>query len=515
MLLRKRTGFVRQDVSPVVIAVAFLLAVASGASAVSAQTTERPNVVVLLADDLGYGDVQAYNEDSQLPTPHMNRLAEQGMRFTDAHAPSSVCTPTRYGLLTGRYAWRTRLKSGVLWGYSRPLIEEDRSTVASLLQGAGYHTAVIGKWHLGLGWQTNGDVSLRTVDGKRGHDKIDFTKQLTAGPHTVGFSHSYIIPASADMEPYVFVENGRVTQQPSERAEKQEFPAFHRAGPKAPAFEFNQLLGHLTDRAVQYIERQKQRKGPFFLYFPLTAPHKPISPAERFRGKTGLGPHADFVAQVDWSVGQVLRALKRTGAAGNTLLVVTSDNGSYMRRREDADRGHVSDPTIQGYLPENHTSNGPLRGRKADIWEGGHRIPFLVRWPGVVEPASVARSAVSLTDLFATAVEVAGVERPARGGPDSAGPDSYSLLPLLRGGAVDRPAIVHHSARGMFALRKGRWKLVMGNGSGGRSTPRGDPFERPYRLFDLREDLGESDNLIEKRPGVAERLEAELNRLRQ
>lgn len=505
-----RTGCVSRGVSHVVMAVVILLTLPSGTNESLAQAPEKPNVVIILADDLGYGDVQAFNEESRISTPRMNRLAEQGMRFTDAHAPSAVCTPTRYGLLTGRYAWRTRLKSGVLWGYSRPLIEDDRPTIATLLRGNGYRTAVIGKWHLGLGWHTKGDTSLEDVSEKDGHEKIDFTKQLTAGPHTVGFDHSYIIPASADMRPYVFVENGRVTQQPTEHAERQEFPGFHRAGPKAPNFEFTQLLDHLTDRAVQYIERQKQQESPFLLYFPLTAPHKPVSPADRFRGQTGLGPYADFVAQVDWSIGQVIDALKRTGTADNTLLIVTSDNGSFMRKRENADRGHASDSTIQGYLPENHTSNGPLRGRKADIWEGGHRVPFLVRWPGMVDPGSVAHSAVSLTDLFATVVEVVDGAPSAR-----AGPDSYSLMPLLRGGATDRPAIIHHSARGMFAIREDQWKLVLGNGSGGRSTPRGEPFHPPYRLFDLRDDREETENLVKEHAGVAERLELQFKRLRQ
>lgn len=453
---------------------------------------ELPNIVFILADDMGFGDVHALNPASTIPTPNLDRLAAQGMIFTDAHTPSAVCTPTRYGIVTGRYCWRTRLKSGVLNGYSPPLIESDRLTVAEFLRNNGYHTAVVGKWHLGLGWRPSGD-------------DINFTEPLTDGPHTHGFDFSHIIPASLDFPPYVFIENGRVTADEILHQDAQKFPAFLRAGEIGDDLTMEDVLDHLADQATGFIEAQAATDQPFFLYFPLTAPHKPVLPHPRFRDSTELGPYGDFVAQVDATVGRVLESIDAAGITDNTLVIYTSDNGSYMYRRDDPNQpDHTDDETIQAYRSANHTANGPFRGTKADIWEAGHHVPFFARWPAEILAGSRCDEPICLVDFFATAADIIDAELPA-----DAAPDSFSLLPLLQGLEFETPRapVIHHSAGGMFAIRDGRWKLVLGNGSGGRENPKGTPFERPYALFDLTEDIAEQHNVIEQHPDVAGELE--------
>lgn len=462
---------------------------------------ERPNFVFILADDMGYGDVHALNPSSKIPTPNLDRLAADGMTFTDAHTGSAVCTPTRYGLVTGRYSWRGRLKHGVLDGYGAPLIEDGRATIGSFLRAAGYATGIVGKWHLGLGF-------ARTADGQ-----FDFAKPVSDGPHTRGFDFSYVIPASLDFPPYLYVRNGEITQFPSIEQAAVKFPAFLRKGPRGPNLVMEDVLDDLAREAGGFISRQAKAEKPFLLYLPLTAPHKPVLPHRRFHGKTELGPYGDFVVQVDDTVGQVLASIEEAGVTDNTLVIYTSDNGSFMFRRNDPDSAdHVSDETIQAYRASHHTSNGEFRGTKADVWEGGHHVPFFARWPGVVKAGSRTDATICLTDFFATAAEVVGAALP-----DDAAEDSFSLLGLLKGGNWKEPRapVIHHSAAGMFAIRDGNWKLVAGNGSGGREQPKGKPFARPYALFDLSSDLGETKNLVEQLPDVASRLEEQLTKLRE
>jgi arylsulfatase A-like enzyme len=462
-------------------------------------SAEHPNIVIILADDLGYGDVRCYQPESKIATPNMDRIAEEGVRFTDAHSPSSVCTPTRYALLTGRYCWRTRLKRGVLMGYSGPLIEPGRMTIPSLLKQHGYSTGVVGKWHLGLAWQKQGD-------------QVDFSRPVTAGAHTVGFDYSYIVPASLDMAPYVYVENGRATQRPTREHAAEGFPRYTRRGVQADDFDFENCLDHLTEKAIEYIAERADCDAPFLLYFPLTAPHKPCWPHPRFQGSTAIGPYGDFVQQVDWTVGQILEVLDKAEVAENTLLIVTSDNGSYMYRWDDERRDHVDDPSLQGYRAARHRANGPLRGTKTDIWEAGHRVPFLVRWPKAVEQGRTCETPICLTDVMATCATIVKHALP----PD-AGEDSFSLLPLLTNKPDDfqRAPVIHHSANGMFAIRQQQWKLVLGNGSGGREQPSGKPFVRPYALFDLKTDLAESTDLAGQHPDVARKLGASCNLIRE
>ena len=466
-----------------------------------------PNIVFVLADDLGYGDVRPLNPRSRIPTPHLDRMAEQGMVFTDAHSGSAVCTPTRYGVLTGRYCWRSRLKRGVLNGYSSHLIDPNRQTVAALLKQQGYHTACIGKWHLGM-------------DFPKGQDKarVDYSARIDNGPNVNGFDYFYGIPASLDFPPYVYVENDRFTEPATAQFKKKDFPAYSRAGEQAPSFKHIEALDHLTTRATKYLTARSKEESPFFLYFPLTSPHKPVLPAPRFRGKSDLGHYGDFVMHTDWVVGEIQKTLTATGLSDNTLLIVTSDNGSYMYRldapecpanltskstKPEDGSDHVSDPTIQGYLSRHHRANGHLRGTKADVWEGGHRVPFLAQWPGRIKPASRCRRTICLVDLMATAADILNVPLP-----DHAGEDSFSLVPLFldQAHAWDRPHVVHHSANGTFALRQGKWKLILGQGSGGRGTPRSQPRTTPFQLYDMHKDPEEQNNLASQYPDEVTRL---------
>ncbi|HIA47691.1 MAG TPA: hypothetical protein EYN96_06910 [Candidatus Hydrogenedentes bacterium] len=306
---------------------------------------ETPNIVFILADDMGYGDVQALNADGKIPTPHIDSLVRNGMSFTDAHTTSAVCTPTRYGLLTGRYNWRTRLEKGVLWGYSRHLVGVNRATVGGFLAKQGYSTACVGKWHLGMDWSLNGGGLADTgADGWT----IDYEKPIANGPTARGFDYFFGISASLDMYPYVYIENDRVAGVPT--VEK----AFFRLGPAHEDFEAVDVLPTLTGKATAYIDEQSKSEKPFFLYFPLTAPHTPIEPTADWDGKSGMNGYADFVMQVDDTVGQVIAALKRNGVMENTLLIFTSDNGCSPEAnfRELAEHGHDPSYVFRGHKAE-------------------------------------------------------------------------------------------------------------------------------------------------------------------
>lgn len=463
---------------------------------------DRPNIVVILADDLGYGDVQHLNQKSVIPTPNLNRLAEEGMTFTDAHSPSAVCTPTRYGLLTGRYCWRTKLKRGVLNGYGRSLIQPDRRTLAHVLQSAGYKTGIVGKWHLGLDFILTGN----------NNESIDYSKPVSRGPKSYGFDFSYIIPASLDFPPYVYIKNHQITQFPSATQEAWRFPAFVRKGPRSPVFRMADALDHLIQEAVTFIHDKSEKKSPFFLYLPLTGPHKPVLPHPRFLGKTEAGLYGDFVHQVDWSVGQINQAIQKAGIKDKTLVIFTSDNGSFMYRENDPSKpDHLDTSSVQAFHSETHTANHVYRGTKADIWEAGHRVPFFVRWPGRIRPESRSKTPICHTDILATCAAAAGVKTES-----GVGPDSFSLMPELiapSGFVSDHPPIINHSAGGMFAIREGQWKLVLGNGSGGRQQPKGKPFGKPFQLFDLSRDSGETFSLATDRPDIVQDLTSKFYKI--
>jgi arylsulfatase A len=469
----------------------------------SANNTSAPNIVIILADDMGYGDIQAFNPNSEVPTPHITRLAEEGIMFMDAHTPSSICTPTRYGLLTGRYCWRSSLKRGVLRGYSPPLIEENRVTIAGYLKGKGYRTGVVGKWHLGLGFQkdSSGEDESR--------NKFDLTKTLISSPNNNGFDYSFVLPASLDFEPYLYVRNDRVVDTEFDSVPTTNFPHFWREGIKSRSLEFDQVLDDLLLEAKAFIERESKSKEPFFLYFPLTAPHKPVIPTENFIGTSGKGLYGDFVVQIDWTVGEILKLLEAMEIDENTLVIFASDNGSPMyRMNSTTDPDHVTDKTLAYYNSSSHKANGLLRGIKGDTYEGGHRVPFIVRWPAKFPGGFKSDEAICLTDIFETLVEVTGGTKP-----EGSAEDSYSFFPIISGEkkSVERPPVIHHSGgKGMFAIRKDNWKLILGDGSGARTKPIGIPFQEPYQLYDLANDITESNNLIDQEMKIAEKLKKEF-----
>ncbi len=469
----------------------------------------RPNILFLLADDMGYGDPGSFNADSKIPTPSMDALSAGGMVFTDAHSGSAVCTPTRYGVLTGRYAWRSSLKQGVLSGYSRALIEPDRMTVASMLRKLGYHTGVIGKWHLGLDWATlsqpagweAGDSPVASDFSRPAGLEIDFSAPVTNGPATLGFDYSYIIPASLDMAPYVYLENN-ACEKPATVHEPGRFdgPVFWRPGEAAEGFDFFDVLPNLTRQAVAYIERRAASPDqPFFLYLPLPAPHWPWVPTEDFIGRSSAGKYGDFVTQVDASIGRIAEALKKAGLFENTLFVVTSDNGAEWDPSHIEEFGHHANHAIQ-------------RGKKRDAWEGGHRVPFIASWPAAVGAGASSEQTVCLTDLMATAAAIAGYELPA-----DAGQDSVSILPALLGqdSGPLREATVHHSVDGTFAIRQGKWKYIDGQGPGSQQWNGPAPGEPPAQLYDIEADRHEDSNLFAEQPDVAARLKALLERYKE
>jgi arylsulfatase A-like enzyme len=456
----------------VIVAVAAFMT--STFAAARAAEIDKPNIVYILADDLGYGDVHVLNpERGKIATPNIDRLAKEGMAFTDAHGGSSVCTPTRYGILTGRYAWRSRLQKGVLDGYVQPLIAADRLTVPALLKKQGYHTACIGKWHLGY-----------TIDGagkdggkKQGKGAGAPLGAMTAdGPLTrgfdmfFGFHHARMIKS--------FFTNDRVTEM----------------------VEPVDVLPRITQRAAEYVAERAKTGQPLFLYFALNAPHTPIVPSKEWRGKSGLGDYGDYVMETDWAVGQVLAAIDKAGIAGKTLVVFTSDNGCSPA---------AGTPNLE---KQGHFASGEFRGYKSDIWDGGHHIPLLVRWPGKVAAGTRCPRLVCLTDLMATCADLLGETLPP-----NAGEDSVSILPLLLGKEVTpRDSVIHHSISGQFAIRDGRWKLELCPGSGGWGKP-GDADARKrglpsVQLYDLIADIGETKNVEAEHKEVVQRLTAMLEK---
>ncbi|MDW8078878.1 MAG: arylsulfatase [Thermoguttaceae bacterium] len=463
---------------------------------------DKPNIVIILADDLGYGDLSCLNPESKIPTPRIDELAAAGMVFTDAHTPSSVCTPTRYGLLTGRYCWRTRLKQSVLLGFDRPLIEPGRATIASFLRAHGYATCAIGKWHLGLGWQNAEGKPVTDKDGTTNDPGVDYTKPITEGPLTVGFDYFFGIAASLDMAPYCYIENDRVTAIPTEPTEGQGFPASWRAGMRAKDFRHEEVVDRLAEAAERWLRQHKATRPhqPFFLYYSLTAPHTPVLPLPAFRGKSQAGLYGDFVVQVDATVGRLVDLLRELGYWENTILILTSDNGSTMTIRSE----------FQKY---GHATNYIFRGQKSDIWEGGHRVPFIVTWPAGIPPGTRCDRAICLVDILPTVAEILG--RPL---PPGAAEDGVSFAPLLRDPDVNwrRPPFVMHSIQGYFAIRDGEWKLIECRGSGGWSLPENKvPKDAPaMQLYHLGRDIRETTNLYPAEHKRAAELLAKLRNIR-
>lgn len=449
---------------------------------------KQPNIIFILADDMGYGDVSYFDNNSKLKTENLDRMAQEGVVFTDAHSSSSVSTPTRYGILTGRYNWRSTLKNNVLYGYDKALIPADRETMASMLRKNGYTTAGIGKWHLGWDWDN--------IDA--GKDKVDFSKPVQNGPTTRGFDYFYGFCGSLDMAPYVYIENDMPTSLPDRETVNEGKYSWWRKGPTGADFVHEEVLPNLVDRACNYIKEKAKADQPYFLYLPLPAPHTPILPTEEFRGKSGIGEYGDFVLMVDAMVGKVLQAVKESGEDGNTIVVFTTDNGC-------SPAAGIKEMEAQGHRP-----NSIYRGHKADLFDGGHRIPCILRWPEGTKPHEV-RQTVCLTDFYATFAAINGYKLM-----DSEGEDSYNLLPaIVSETEIDpiREATVHHSIDGQFTIRQGDWKLLLSASSGGWSAP--TPTDTlaldslpPIQLYIMKDDPSETTNVEAEHPEIVSRLRA-------
>ena len=451
-----------------------------------------PNILFILADDMGYGDVSCYNENSKIQTPFIDELAAEGILFTDAHTSSSVCTPTRYGIVTGRYSWRSTLKKGVANGYSKALIKSDRQTIAGFLKASGYKTACIGKWHLGWDW----------ANIEAGKDSVDFSQKVKNGPTDLGFDYFYGFSGSLDMAPYVWVENDMPTMVPTKTTVDRGDQSWWREGLTSDDFSHIQVLPDITSRTVSFINENADSGQPFFVYMPLPAPHTPILPTEPFQGKSGLeNPYGDFVMMVDWVVGQVMKSLEESGIAENTILIFSTDNGCSP----EAD--------FEQLAAKGHHPSYVYRGHKADIFEGGHRVPFVVRWTDRVKPGK-SDQLLCTTDLFATFADLVGKKLP-----DNVAEDSYSFLPVLnlKSDAVTRESIVHHSINGSFAYRKGEWKVIFCPGSGGWSDPRpnseGIEALPDVQLYNLKSDAAEEHNLQAANKDLVENYRSELTEI--
>jgi arylsulfatase A len=453
-----------------------------------AQEKKKPHIVFILADDLGYGDVSVYNPNSKIHTPQIDRIAKEGIMFTDAHSNSSVCTPTRYGILTGRYCWRTVLEQGVLNGYSKALIAENRLTLASMLKHKGYNTACIGKWHLGWRWSKKYDNELNT----------DFSKDISYGPNSLGFDYFYGISASLDMPPYVYIENNKVVELPDRETENTSKAQLWRKGPVSPDFDHKECLRHFTDKAKNCIKKYSKSKNPFFLYLALPSPHTPILPSDEFKNKSGIGDYGDFVMESDGMIGEITATLKALNIEENTLLIVTSDNGCSPAAN------------VKGLEKLGHYPSAQFRGYKADLYEGGHRVPFIVHWPSEIKNSIVCDRLISTTDILATIAQLTGYKLE-----DNQGEDSFSFYSFLTGRetkATTRKSMIHHSYYGDFAVRMGDWKLLLTPYSGGWSFPaKGVDDDKvlnsnQYQLFNLKDDFGETTNLSVQNQDVVNEL---------
>lgn len=470
------------------------------------ESNKKPNIVYILADDLGIGDVSGLNPDSKIQTPNIDTLIENGMTFTDAHTTSSVCTPSRYSIMTGEYAWRTQLKARVLDGYSKVLIEDSKDTAPKLLQRNGYQTAMIGKWHLGWNWKIENEESLeRDVKvpykfNRDISDKVDYSQPFNGGPIDCGFDYYFGLNASLDFPPYVYSENNKLITIPTETmkpdGKSADFPGgrkndlvggqkLKRKGVKAKGFEVEQVMLDLTNKSIEYITNYKE-KNPFFLYIPLTAPHTPVYPRDEFLGTSKAGIYGDFVQELDWTVGKIVSALKEKGIEENTILIFTADNGA-------------SKASFPVEFEDNfgHNPSRELKGRKASLFQGGHTVPFIVQWKKEIKPNSKSNTTISLGDLYATAADLVNEKTDP-----NQGVDSYSILSLLKGdNQYNRKASVYTDFAGRYSIRKGDWKMDLNKIKG-----------KSY-LINIKEDPSETNNLFynEAYSKKKEELTSELN----
>lgn len=484
---------------------------------------KKPNIVLMFADDLGYGDVSSFNPNSKINTKNIDRLAEEGMRFKDSHATSALCTPSRYGLLTGRYNWRSRLKSFVVRGDSETLIEKDRITLAHMLKNNGYRTAAVGKWHLGMDWELldepnyehfsldPDDPDYQKIEQQYGRDgnfdirleqpkieglDIDYTKPIKYGPNDYGFDYFFGTSASIDQPPYVYIENNRFTAEPTifyglpdvARDNPSQQQAWQ-MGPADPEFKVENVMPEMQEKVLDLLDDFGDREEPFFLYYPTHLVHGPLVPADEFEGLSGLGLYGDFVLQLDAYVGQVIDKLKEKGVFEDTIFIFTSDNGASAVAGFD-------ELKAQGHNPSHI-----FRGLKADAWEGGHREPTIVSYPRMIEPGTTSNHMVSHSDYYRTIAEILDVEVP-----DDAAEDSVSLVSLWQGYDKElREDIVHSTGNGGLAIRRGQWKLIFVEDGGGFAALGNTNFEAK-ELYDIQSDISEENNVIDEHPEVVEEL---------
>ena len=449
----------------------------------------NPNIVLILADDLGHGDLSCNNPNSKIPTPNLDRLASEGINFSDAHTPSGVCSPTRYGLLTGRYAWRTRLQKGVLRGSSPPLIEKNRLTLAGMLTANGYATAAIGKWHLGRTWPLL-DNTREVVP-----ENIDWDKPAIYSPLDAGFTYYFGLAKPA----WAFMENRRVLVEPTEKFDLRHLPAKiigpnNNRGFREPGFTFEKMIPAWVEKTNAFIRKNAEAEKPFFVYFAPICPHRPINPNQEFHGKSDCGVFGDFVVELDTAVGKLLQTLEQSGVSKSTLVIFTADNGAETNTYEHIEKF-------------DHWSSNGRRGCKRDLYEGGHRVPFMARWPGQIPSGTQSDEIICLTDIMATTAAIVGYDLP----PNSA-EDSYNILPALRAEKMGQPireATVHHSASGKFAIRQGDWVYIDAPSGADNREPRHvleslgvQSHEEQAELFNLVEDPNQTTNC----PNIPRRL---------
>lgn len=484
----------------------------------------KPNIIFIFADDMGYGDVSGLNPFARTLTPAIDKLIGEGITFTEAHSAGSVCTPSRYSLLTGRYFFRTTRQRGHYWGYLPPYIETERETIGDLLQKSGYTTACIGKWHLGLNWQKKDEtLPLIPHPERLGYTNVDFNSLVSGGPNDLGFDYSFIIPASLDMPPYVFIRNNKVVDSEilltadvypkrlddtvgawdKKHTDKNDIywerGVWWRNGEMSKSFKIEECLDVITREGIAFIEREARKERPFFLYLPLTGPHTPWIPNEQFKGKTELGTYGDFIAQIDNIVAQVTRKLEELDIEENTMIIFSSDNGAAWARED--------------VLRYAHQSSWGRRGMKGDAWDGGHHIPLVIKWPKKIKSGSVFNHDVSLIDFYATFAELTHQNLNKK-----VAEDSFSFMEVLKGNqkTKTRDHIIYLSSAGKLAIKRGDWKYIEGLGSGGHSSPtRLIPVKNgpANQLYNMKEDVLESNNLILQKPEVENDLRTFLEEL--
>ena len=483
--------------------------------AITQTYSQKPNIVIIYADDMGYGDLQCQNEDSKIPTPYLNKLASEGMRFTDAHSSSGICSPSRYALLTGTYHWRRQ--HDIVNSFGPPFFNESDVTLPELLKTNGYKTAAIGKWHLGWNWKFKNEPSGEVFQWNKKRkfykpEDIDWSGPLTGGPLDQGFDY-YFGDGTINFPPYAWIENDQFIELPKAVMDVHnvgfnvnEGEWEFRPGPKVEGWNPYEVLPTLTKKTVAYINQQEADK-PFFLYMALPSPHAPIIPNKEFVGKSEAGPYGDYMFQTDWVAGQVMKALKEKGLDKNTIVIFTADNGPEKYAFERAEKYE-------------HFSMGDFRGLKRDVWEGGHHVPFIIKWPDHIKANTISEEVISQVDIMATLAEITKTSIPA-----NAAPDSYNLLPLINGKKYKNPlreATVHNTYDGIWGLRKGKWLYI--NKPSGEHSKMPDSFKKlrgykdfntPALLFDMNKDAEQRNNIFEAHPDVIQEMSTILEAYRK